>query len=58
MSVIPCDPRSLSPTRASSLTASNTPTDREEFDVFPENLKYTNEHEWVRTPGMPRARSG
>jgi len=19
--------------------------------VFPENLKYTNEHEWVRTPG-------
>lgn len=45
------DPRSRSRSRASSLTANGIATDREEFDVFPEDLKYTKEHEWVRTPG-------
>ncbi|MBC2934678.1 glycine cleavage system protein GcvH [Nocardioides sp. zg-1228] len=37
-SSLPSDPRHTSPTPRGAI-------------VYPENLKYTSEHEWVRTPG-------
>jgi glycine cleavage system H protein len=41
-----------SPARASSLPGIPTHHPQlEECTVYPENLKYTSEHEWVRTPG-------